>query len=67
MQLVGEQLSSRSYSDSILEVLQLPFWSRLTAGRWSAGLLAAIDGAPIKMPRSKSTESGGRGWDVARL
>ena len=67
MQLVGEQLSSRSYSDSILEVLQLPFWSRLIAGRWSAGLLAAIDGAPIKMLRSKSTESGGRGWDVARL
>ena len=57
-----QRLHLGSAAASILVVVD-GWW----AGRWSVGLLAAIDGAPIKMLRSKSTESGGRGWDVARL
>ena len=47
--------------------MQLPFWSRVTAGRWPAALLAAIDGAAVQMPWPVCMECGGRGWDVARL
>ena len=49
MQLVGEQLSSRSYSDFILEVLQLPFWSRLTARSWSTAKLSSLFSALAQM------------------
>ena len=54
-------------SESILEVMQLAVWSSVTAGRWPAALLAAIDGAAVQMPWPMSTECGGRGCDVARI
>ena len=54
-------------SESILEVMQLAVWSSVTAGKWPAALLAAIDGAAVQMPWPMSTECGGRGCDVARI